>query len=498
MFKKIWLALAIEDPSADFLKIPDLKKIYYKEHTFITKQVVGLTPVDRLKTLKTIGDIPSQDYMGTAKFIHGVLLVIPGLRKLVYIPASDLTTLEHAVYSRHWARRMFELALQNAVILDVNIPHKAEIMSTFKVVPLSAHKPLENLTVHLTAQLLRNGDITLGRVDFGDYLKPNIYDVNKQSSIELVRIHSSLVVREVLAPDSDQVLSDLFRLVPKQSEKIIEKTETKSEVRPTRSYSAYLKNLSDQASSIKSDRTKICAEFKNLSIQDKQALIDPSSDIPVPNLVNKCFKAFSSNLKFGSFSGEQKAIFSQNTALNFSEKTIQSSTDDTPCPFDAILDLKEQLNGAELDLSIIKPLKNKLDLSDVYNLDKDRPRSANESLSAMLKWVADSRYISLWKSKFTGEQSLIVDNKLISNKKGVWFFKFVTKINISSTSIDNYAKSCLNINKIPFIKEIIDNKTTKDINELNLKLTNADNTFIQHLRAVSNNLHAPETEIDDI
>lgn len=101
MFKKIWLALAIEDPSADFLKIPDLKTIYYKEHTFITKQVVGLTPVDRLKTQKIIGDIPSQDYMGTAKFIHGVLLVIPGLRKLVYIPASDLTTLEHAVYSRH-------------------------------------------------------------------------------------------------------------------------------------------------------------------------------------------------------------------------------------------------------------------------------------------------------------------------------------------------------------------------------------------------------------
>lgn len=98
----------------------------------------------------------------------------------------------------------------------------------------------------------------------------------------------------------------------------------------------------------------------------------------------------------------------------------------------------------------------------------------------------------------TGEQSLTIDNKLISNKKGVWFFKFVTKINISPTSIDNYAKSCLNINKIPFIKEIIDNKTTKNINELNLKLTNADNTFIQHLRAVSNNLYAPETEIDDI
>lgn len=280
---------------------------------------------------------------------------------------------------------MFELALQNAVILDVNIPHKTEIMSTFKVVPLNAHKPLENLTVHLTAQLLRNGDITLGRVDFGDYLKPNIYDVNKQSSIELVRIHSSLVVREVLAPDSDQVLSDLFRLVPKQSEKIIEKTETKPEVRPTRSYSAYSKNLSDQASSIKSDRTKICAEVKNLSIHDKQALIDPSSDIPVPNLVNKCFRAFSSNLKFCSFSKEQKAIFSQNIALNFSEKTVQSSVDDTPCPFDAILDLKEQLNGAEFDSSIIKPLKNKLDLSDVYNLDKDRPRSANESRSAMLK-----------------------------------------------------------------------------------------------------------------
>jgi hypothetical protein len=282
---------------------------------------------------------------------------------------------------------MFELALQNAVILDVNVPHKAEVMATFKVVPLSAYKQLENITAHLTAQLFRNEDVTFGRVDFGDYLDVDTYDVNKQSSIELVRVHSSLLAREVLNSDSDQILSNLFRLVPKQAEQITEKTETKYEVRPTRSYSVYVKNLSEQASSIKSDHTKICADFENLSTEDKEVLINYNVRTPVPNLVNKCFQAFSSNLNFCNFSNRQKAILSQNTALNFSEKTVQFNFNGAPCPIvaDTALDLQEQLNGAALDRSLIKPLKDKLDLPDVYNLDKGRLTSVPKGIIPVLK-----------------------------------------------------------------------------------------------------------------
>jgi hypothetical protein len=101
-----------------------------------------------------------------------------------------------------------------------------------------------------------------------------------------------------------------------------------------------LKNLSDQASSIKSDCIKICADLKDLSIKDKEVLLNPYTKRPVPNVVNKYFKVFSSNLNFCNFSKGQKVILNQNTALNFSEKTTQFSFNGAPCPIvaDATLD----------------------------------------------------------------------------------------------------------------------------------------------------------------
>lgn len=87
---------------------------------------------------------------------------------------------------------------------------------------------------------------------------------------------------------------------------------------------------------------------------------------------------------------------------------------------------------------------------------------------------------------------------LASDKKGFWFFKLIDNINVDSASIDNYAKGCLNIDKVSFIKEIIDNETTEKINKLNLQLTEADGNFVQHLRGVSNILNASDTEMDDI
>ena len=56
-----------------------------------------------------------------------------------------------------------------------------------------------------------------------------------------MRVHSSPLAPEVLNSDSGQILSGLFRLVPKQAEQTIEKTESKPEVIPTRSYSEYFK-----------------------------------------------------------------------------------------------------------------------------------------------------------------------------------------------------------------------------------------------------------------
>jgi len=71
-------------------------------------------------------------------------------------------------------------------------------------------------------------------------------------------------------------------------------------------------------------------------------------------------------------------------------------------------------------------------------------------------------------------------------------------ISVDSTSIHSYAKGCLNINEILFIKEIIDNETTKKINKLNLKLTKADDSFVQRLRGVSNDLNDSDTEMYNV